>query len=102
MPVMDGCTATRILRQHDVQVPIVGVTGNTLQEDLQSFTQAGANEILVRRQRAVRISEKRLRRVRADTLLSAVLSLSSLCLLLQTKPVNLGQIRRVLQVYASR
>jgi CheY-like chemotaxis protein len=47
MPIMNGVTATLILRRHGIHVPIVGVTGNTLDDDLQSFTNAGANEILV-------------------------------------------------------
>jgi CheY-like chemotaxis protein len=47
MPIMTGVTATLILRQHGIQVPIVGVTGNTLEEDQMTFLAAGANEILV-------------------------------------------------------
>ena len=47
MPVMDGMTATRLLRERGITVPIVGVTGNALDEDIRSFVEAGANEILV-------------------------------------------------------
>lgn len=47
MPVMDGMTATRLLRERGIVVPIVGVTGNALDEDIRSFVAAGANEILV-------------------------------------------------------
>lgn len=46
MPVMDGMTATRILRSAGITIPIVGVTGNTLEEDVKAFLAAGANEIL--------------------------------------------------------
>jgi CheY-like chemotaxis protein len=49
MPVMDGMTATKILRGRGSVTPIVGVTGNALLEDLNAFQAAGANEILVRR-----------------------------------------------------
>jgi CheY-like chemotaxis protein len=44
---MDGMTATRLLRERGITVPIVGVTGNALDEDIRSFVEAGANEILV-------------------------------------------------------
>ena len=47
MPVMDGMTTTRLLRERGITVPIVGVTGNALDEDIRSFVEAGANEILV-------------------------------------------------------
>ena len=47
MPVMDGVTATQILRAGGLSLPVVGVTGNALEEDIQSFMRAGANEILV-------------------------------------------------------
>lgn len=48
MPVMDGVTATRILRAGGLSLPVVGVTGNALDEDIRSFIGGGANEILVR------------------------------------------------------
>ncbi len=51
MPVMDGVTATRLLRAGGVDpvaCPIVGVTGNALEEDLAVFRAAGANEILTK------------------------------------------------------
>jgi CheY-like chemotaxis protein len=48
MPVMDGMTATRILREAGFHVPIIGVTGNALEEDLKAFLAAGANEILTK------------------------------------------------------
>jgi CheY-like chemotaxis protein len=48
MPLLDGMTATRILRLHGVTIPIVGVTGNALEEDLQAFREAGANQVLTK------------------------------------------------------
>ena len=47
MPVMDGVTATQILRAGGLSLPVVGVTGNALEEDIQSFMAGGADEILV-------------------------------------------------------
>ena len=47
MPVMDGVTATQIIRAGGLSLPIVGVTGNALDEDIQSFMAGGADEILV-------------------------------------------------------
>ena len=54
MPVMDGVTATRLLREGGIALPVVGVTGNALEEDIQSFMNGGATEILVRSQRSQR------------------------------------------------
>jgi CheY-like chemotaxis protein len=48
MPVMDGVTATRLLREGGIALPVVGVTGNALEEDIRSFMKGGATEILVR------------------------------------------------------
>ena len=47
MPVMDGVTATRLLREGGIALPVVGVTGNALEEDVQSFMMGGATEIVV-------------------------------------------------------
>ena len=47
MPVMDGVTATRLLREGGIALPVVGVTGNALEEDIRSFMKGGATEILV-------------------------------------------------------
>ena len=48
MPNMDGVTATRILRGRGFSLPIVGVTGNALEEDINNFCLAGANEVLTK------------------------------------------------------
>ena len=47
MPVMDGVTATRLMREGGIALPVVGVTGNALEEDIRSFMNGGATEILV-------------------------------------------------------
>jgi len=46
MPVMDGLTATKALRDMGVRIPIVAVTGNALMEDQQLFRAAGADAVL--------------------------------------------------------
>jgi CheY-like chemotaxis protein len=46
MPVMTGIEATRLLRQTGYTGPIVGVTGNIMQEDVDLFLSAGANEVI--------------------------------------------------------
>jgi CheY-like chemotaxis protein len=46
MPVMNGPTATKILRDLGHKVPIIGLTGNVLQEDGDVFMAHGANAVL--------------------------------------------------------
>lgn len=46
MPELDGYKATAALRALGLTVPIVGVTGNALLEDQESFINAGANEVV--------------------------------------------------------
>jgi len=48
MPLLDGMTAARILRLYGVRIPIVGVTGNALEEDIRAFYDAGANQVLTK------------------------------------------------------
>jgi two-component system sensor histidine kinase/response regulator len=50
MPVMDGITATRQIRQQPgyAQIPIVGLTGNTLKSDHLLCLKAGMNEVLIK------------------------------------------------------
>ena len=48
MPVMDGPTATRLIRDMGYQGLIVGVTGNALAEDIRVFKSHGANEVMVK------------------------------------------------------
>ena len=42
---MDGETATRELRARGCTAPIVGLTGDTHTEDIDSFLQAGVTEV---------------------------------------------------------
>jgi CheY-like chemotaxis protein len=46
MPVMDGPTATQIIRGLGYRGPIFGVTGNTLESDVNHFMTHGVNAVL--------------------------------------------------------
>lgn len=46
MPVMSGVEATAILRSVGLTMPIIGVTGNALEEDVRAFLNAGASCVL--------------------------------------------------------
>ena len=46
MPVMDGMNATEIIRSLGYEKPIIGVTGDVMDEDVQKFREKGANEVL--------------------------------------------------------
>jgi len=48
MPVMNGPTATKELRDLGLQVLVIGVTGNVLPEDLRHFKDCGANAVLTK------------------------------------------------------
>ncbi|CAK9251139.1 unnamed protein product [Sphagnum jensenii] len=48
MPRMDGPTATRVIRQCGYYGPIIGVTGNVLDEDREHFMVAGATRVLIK------------------------------------------------------
>lgn len=46
MPVLDGYQATSQLRAMGVRIPILGVTGNALAEDRETFARAGADDVM--------------------------------------------------------
>ena len=48
MPVMDGPTATRLIREMGFEGLIFGVTGNALPEDVASFKASGANDVFIK------------------------------------------------------
>eukprot|EP00601_Ochromonadales_sp_CCMP2298_P000035 CAMPEP_0173180008 /NCGR_PEP_ID=MMETSP1141-20130122/6460_1 /TAXON_ID=483371 /ORGANISM="non described non described, Strain CCMP2298" /LENGTH=128 /DNA_ID=CAMNT_0014102777 /DNA_START=1 /DNA_END=384 /DNA_ORIENTATION=- len=48
MPVMNGPTATKQLREMGCDSYIVGVTGNVMQADVDVFMDAGANAVLAK------------------------------------------------------
>ena len=66
MPIMDGPTATEILRDMGYTGVIIGVTGNALPSDVEYFTVKGADKVL-------------LKPVDVDVLLLTVHSLLSQC-----------------------
>ena len=48
MPIMDGPTATKVLRDMGYKGVIIGVTGNALPSDVEYFTGKGANKVLIK------------------------------------------------------
>ena len=46
MPVMKGVEATKKIRELGCVTPIVGVTGNLLEEDVNEFMKNGANRVV--------------------------------------------------------
>ena len=48
MPVMDGFQATKALRAIDKTIPIVGLTGNALDEQRLEFLTFGVSEVLTK------------------------------------------------------
>ena len=48
MPVMDGPTATRRIREMGFTGIIIGLTGNVLPEDIDLFVAAGVNKVLTK------------------------------------------------------
>lgn len=103
MPVMDGVTATRLMREGGIALPVVGVTGNALEEDIRSFMNGGATEILVS-PTAPHLGQRRRYELaspsaQSHSWLSLSFFLLCLCVRAQTKPVSTAQLSRVLQQY---
>ena len=46
MPIMDGPTAAKHLREGGDEIPIIGVTGNVLPADIDYYVQHGANLVI--------------------------------------------------------
>ncbi|WP_100913139.1 ATP-binding protein [Pseudoalteromonas spongiae] len=44
MPVMDGKTATTKIRENDTSTPIIALTANIMQSDIQSYREIGCND----------------------------------------------------------
>jgi CheY-like chemotaxis protein len=48
MPICDGPTATRLIRDLGYKGLILGVTGNALPSDIEHFTSHGADQVLLK------------------------------------------------------
>ncbi len=48
MPEMDGITTTRIIRENNINTPIIALTANAIQEELEELMQKGFNSYLVK------------------------------------------------------
>jgi CheY-like chemotaxis protein len=48
MPVMDGPTATQAIRRLGFSGPIIGLTGNAMEGDINYFIARGANQVLTK------------------------------------------------------
>jgi len=48
MPIMSGPSAAKAIRELGVTVPIIGVTGNVLDDDVRMFMDCGANAVLAK------------------------------------------------------
>ena len=46
MPVMDGTRATAAIRELNYTNPIIGLTGNVMPDDVNTFLDAGVNEVM--------------------------------------------------------
>ena len=46
MPVMNGLDATEEIRRLSFDMPIVGATGNIMDNEINEFKEKGANEVL--------------------------------------------------------
>ena len=57
MPVMDGVTATSTMRAIGYTGRIIGITGNAMQEDLNSFISSGADVVLTKPLSVAKIDE---------------------------------------------
>ena len=46
MPILDGPSAAKALRKLGIDIPIIGVTGNVLPDDIAYFIEKGANVVV--------------------------------------------------------
>ncbi len=57
MPIMDGFTATRIIRQRDILTPIAALTANASEDDRKACLACGMNDYLAKPYNAEKLSE---------------------------------------------
>lgn len=48
MPIMDGVEATKVLREHDIDVPIIALSANALIEAREQFKAAGMDDFIAK------------------------------------------------------
>ena len=62
MPVMNGIDATKRLRAMNITIPIVGLTGNAMIDDIREFLNVGVNAVLTKpvQQNELQLTMKRL------------------------------------------
>ena len=48
MPKMNGCDATQKIRLIDTTIPIIGCTGNCLQEEITYYLSIGMNDVIIK------------------------------------------------------
>ena len=46
MPIMNGPEASKKIRELGYTLPIIALTGNIMEDDIQHFIEQGANEVL--------------------------------------------------------
>ena len=46
MPIMNGPETSKKIRELGYNIPIIGLTGNIMEDDINYFIQQGANEVL--------------------------------------------------------
>ena len=48
MPVMDGVSATKLIREMGVELPIIALTANVIKEDVDKFLANGMNDYIAK------------------------------------------------------
>lgn len=48
MPLMDGMEATRLIREFNVEIPIIALTANAFEDDKRIAYEAGVNDFLTK------------------------------------------------------